>query len=93
MSGDSERRGSGIPVFPGDVAPIGGEPVVVDLGQDSGDQPEQGVAAREHADLDGAPLDLLLDGTLDQTELFDPCSPRLSAAISNPHPFVRPLRD
>jgi hypothetical protein len=66
MSGDSGRRVSGIPISPGDVAPIGREPLVIDLGEDGGDQAQQGVTAREDADLGRAPLDLLLDGALDR---------------------------
>ena len=52
----------GVPV---DIDAVGGCPVLVDLGEDGGDEADQGLAVGEDADLLGSSLDFLLDGALD----------------------------
>jgi hypothetical protein len=63
-SGNSARSGSCILAFPLDVGLGVRGPFFVDLDQDGGDEALEGVFAGKDADLDGAALELRLDGAL-----------------------------
>src|SRR5690554_367417 len=63
-SGNSAESGSRILAFPFDVGLGFGGPFLVDLNQDGADQSQQSVVAGKDPDFYGAPLDLLLDGSL-----------------------------
>ena len=55
-----------MPVFHVDVDAVSGCPVLVDLGEDGGDEAQQRCLVRKDADLLGPALDLLLNGPLDR---------------------------
>lgn len=63
-SGNSAESGSRILAFPLDVGLRVGGPFFVDLDEDGADEAQERVFAGEDPDLDGAPFQLLLDGTL-----------------------------
>ncbi len=63
-SGNSAASGSRILAFPFDAGLGFGGPFLVDLHQDGADQSQQGVVAWKDPDLCGAPLELLLNGSL-----------------------------
>jgi hypothetical protein len=64
LSGNSAESGSRILAFPLDVGLCVGGPFFVDLDQHGADEAQQRVFARKDPDLDGTPLQFLLDGPL-----------------------------
>jgi transposase len=64
LSGNSAESGSRILAFPLDVGLGVRGPFFVDLDEDGGDEALEGVVSGKDPDLDGAALELLLDGAL-----------------------------